>query len=58
MTSSSLMASGDEHNGPDGVGKMLHYMYQVAFDADAELTNYMEMPVMFAQLGEQPRAVE
>ncbi len=103
------MASGDEHNGPDGVGKMLHYMYQVAFDADAEFTNlvvadgkavlegyfagkhigefagipatgknvrvpicivydldndrirrgrvYMEMPVMFAQLGEQPRAV-
>lgn len=101
------MASGDESKGPDAVGKMLNYMYHVAFDADAEFTNlvtddgkavlegyfvgkhigefagipatgksvrvpicivydlendrirrgrvYMEMPVMFAQLGEQPR---
>jgi Predicted ester cyclase len=35
----TVMASGDEHKGPDGVGGMLHYMYHVAFDADAEFTN-------------------
>jgi steroid delta-isomerase-like uncharacterized protein len=35
----TIMASGDEHKGPAGVGGMLHYMYHVAFDADAETTN-------------------
>jgi predicted ester cyclase len=30
------MATGDRHSGPEEVLGMLHYMYHVAFDADAE----------------------
>lgn len=33
------MATGDEHQGPDKVRSMLHYMYHVAFDARAEIRN-------------------
>ena len=35
----TVMATGQEHRGPDGVAQMLHYFYQVAFDADAETSN-------------------
>jgi steroid delta-isomerase-like uncharacterized protein len=31
------MATGDEHRGPDGVLRMLDYMYRQAFDARAEI---------------------
>lgn len=31
------MATGDEHRGPDGVLRMLDYMYRQAFDATAEI---------------------
>jgi steroid delta-isomerase-like uncharacterized protein len=31
------MATGDEHRGPDGVLRMLDYMYHQAFDASAEI---------------------
>jgi len=31
------MATGDEHHGPDGVRKMLDYIYHEAFDASAEI---------------------
>lgn len=31
------MASGDRHEGPEAVLGMLHYLYHVAFDADAEI---------------------
>ena len=34
----TIMATGQEHRGPDGVLKMLHYFYQVAFEATAETT--------------------
>jgi steroid delta-isomerase-like uncharacterized protein len=30
------MATGDEHHGPEGVRRMLDYMYREAFDATAE----------------------
>ena len=102
------MATGDEHSGPDGVLRMLNFMYHVAFDATAEVRNtifadgkavleadfvgrhigefagipatnrevrvplcvvydvendrirrgrvYLEMPVLFRQLGAAPRA--
>jgi len=33
------MATGDEHRGPDGLKAMLHYIYHVAFDAQAETQN-------------------
>jgi steroid delta-isomerase-like uncharacterized protein len=33
------MATGDEHRGPDGVRKLLNYMYHVAFDATADVRN-------------------
>ena len=33
------MATGEEHRGPEGVLKMLNYMYHTAFDADAEIKN-------------------
>jgi steroid delta-isomerase-like uncharacterized protein len=29
------MATGDEHNGPEGVRQMLQYIYHTAFDAEA-----------------------
>ena len=32
----TIMATGEEHHGPEGVMKMLNYFYHVAFDADAE----------------------
>jgi steroid delta-isomerase-like uncharacterized protein len=31
------MATGDEHHGPDGVRRMLDYIYHEAFDASAEI---------------------
>jgi len=31
------MATGEEHRGPDGVLRMLDYMYRQAFDATAEI---------------------
>lgn len=31
------MATGDEHRGPDGVRRLLDYMYRQAFDATAEI---------------------
>ncbi len=34
-----VMANGDEHRTPEGVLRMLHYFYHVAFDADATATN-------------------
>lgn len=33
------MATGDEHHGPDGVRRMLDYVYHQAFDAHAETRN-------------------
>jgi steroid delta-isomerase-like uncharacterized protein len=33
------MATGDLHEGPEAVGRMLHYVYHVAFDARAETRN-------------------
>ena len=33
------MSTGDEYQGREQIGGMLHYMYQVAFDAKAEITN-------------------
>jgi steroid delta-isomerase-like uncharacterized protein len=33
------MATGDEHKGPDSVLLMLNYLYNIAFDADAETKN-------------------
>ncbi len=32
----TIMATGQEHRGPQGVLDMLNYFYRVAFDADAE----------------------
>ena len=33
------LATGDEYRGREAIGGMLHYMYHVAFDARAEITN-------------------
>lgn len=33
------MATGEKHTGPEEVRGMLHYVYHVAFDAEAELRN-------------------
>jgi len=33
------MATGDLHEGPEAVARMLHYVYHVAFDARAETRN-------------------
>lgn len=33
------MGTGDEHRGPQAVAAMLHYIYHVAFDAQAEGRN-------------------
>ena len=33
------MATGDLHEGPEAVARMLHYVYHVAFDAHAETRN-------------------
>jgi len=35
----TIMATGQEHHGPDGVLQMLNYFYRLAFDATAETTN-------------------
>lgn len=35
----TIMATGQEHHGPDGVLQMLNYFYHVAFDATAETRN-------------------
>lgn len=32
----TTMATGEEHHGPDAVRRMLHHIYQVAFDAGIE----------------------
>ncbi len=32
----TIMATGEEHHGPEAVLQMLNYFYNVAFDADAE----------------------
>ena len=33
------LGTGDEYHGREAIGGMLHYMYHVAFDAKAEITN-------------------
>lgn len=33
----TAMGTGEEHHGPEGVRRMLHHIYHVAFDARAEL---------------------
>jgi predicted ester cyclase len=33
------LGSGDEYHGREAIGGMLHYMYHIAFDARAEITN-------------------
>ena len=33
------LSTGDEYRGREAIGGMLHYMYHVAFDARAEITN-------------------
>ena len=35
------MSSGEEHKGRTAIAGMLHYMYHVAFDAKAEVKNYI-----------------
>ena len=35
------MSSGEEHKGRTVIAGMLHYMYHVAFDAKAEVKNYI-----------------
>ncbi len=35
----TIMATGQEHHGPEGVLQMLNYFYHIAFDADAETRN-------------------
>jgi predicted ester cyclase len=35
------LATGEESHGRDAVGDMLNYIYHVAFDARAEVTNYI-----------------
>lgn len=37
----TIMATGQEHHGPDGVLQMLNYFYRLAFDATAETTNLL-----------------
>ena len=32
----TIMAIGQEHKGPEGVLQMLHYFYQITFEATAE----------------------
>lgn len=36
----TIMATGQEHKGPDGVLQMLQYFYQIAFEATAETKNF------------------
>lgn len=35
----TIMATGQQHRGPEGVSQMLDYFYRVAFDATAETKN-------------------
>ncbi len=35
----TIMATGQQHRGPEAVLQMLHYFYRMAFDAKAETTN-------------------
>lgn len=35
------LGTGEEYKGREAIGGMLHYMYHVAFDAYAEVTNYI-----------------
>jgi len=35
------LSSGEEYKGRDAIGGMLHFIYHVAFDARAEVTNYI-----------------
>jgi steroid delta-isomerase-like uncharacterized protein len=35
----TIMATGQEHKGPEGVMQMLQYFYQIAFEATAEANN-------------------
>jgi hypothetical protein len=35
----TIMATGEEHRGPEGVSQMLNYFYHVAFDAHLEGRN-------------------
>ena len=37
----TIMATGEEHRGPEGVSQMLNYFYHGAFDAHAEYTNML-----------------
>ena len=36
----TIMATGQEHKGPEGVLQMLQYFYQIAFEATAETKNF------------------
>jgi len=36
----TIMATGQEHKGPEGVLQMLQYFYQIAFEATAETRNF------------------
>ncbi len=46
------MSSGEEHKGKAAIAGMLHYMYHVAFDATAEVKNFIitEEKAMFEGL--------
>ena len=35
------LGTGEEYKGREAIGGMLHFMYHVAFDARAEVTNYI-----------------
>jgi len=35
------LGTGEEYKGREEIGSMLHFIYHVAFDARAEVTNYM-----------------
>ena len=37
----TIMGTGEEHHGPEAVGQMLAYFYSVAFDATAEMKNFI-----------------
>lgn len=36
----TIMATGQEHKGPQGIMQMLQYFYQIAFEATAETKNF------------------
>jgi len=35
----TVMGTGQEHRGPEGIMQMLHYLYHIAFDATAQTKN-------------------